>query len=179
MENLWESLNGLLCRNKSGPSPLLDVSAYWKSSNTYVWSKKLSHILANNFDNWLMEVGLKTYLRYYLKKINERKNGHWESRTFFCFNSLFLMFWSMVNGFMTNYSSAWRFWPSRNWTVKLHERYDEFLLLKENILSNQSVLFIKCYIAKTGTSFSIFLMEYTNKVLKKLSCKDHTISCCL
>ena len=38
--NSWKKLqkfwNGTLCRNKSGPFPLLDVAAYWKSSNNEV-----------------------------------------------------------------------------------------------------------------------------------------------
>ena len=48
-KNLWKFWKGPLCRDKSGPFPLLNVAGYWKSSNTEDCAKKLSHILANNF----------------------------------------------------------------------------------------------------------------------------------
>ena len=44
----WKFWNGPLCRNKSAPSPLLNVAAYWQSTNTEACTKKLSQILANN-----------------------------------------------------------------------------------------------------------------------------------
>ena len=50
-KNFWKFWNGPHCRNKSGPSPLLKVAAYWQSSNTEACAKKLSQILANNIDN--------------------------------------------------------------------------------------------------------------------------------
>ena len=50
-KNLWKFWNGPLCRNKSGPSPLLNVAVYWQSSDTETCVKKLSQILANNIDN--------------------------------------------------------------------------------------------------------------------------------
>ena len=31
---------------------LLNLAAYWKSSNTEAYAKKLSQILANSIDNW-------------------------------------------------------------------------------------------------------------------------------
>ena len=36
---------------KSDPFPFLNVAAYWRSSNTEAYAKKLSQILANNIDN--------------------------------------------------------------------------------------------------------------------------------
>ena len=50
-KNLWKFLNGPLCRYKSDPFHLLNVAAYWKSSNTEACAKNLSQILANNNDN--------------------------------------------------------------------------------------------------------------------------------
>ena len=46
--------NGKACKwigNKSGPFSLLNVAAYWQSSNTEAYAIKLSQILANNIDN--------------------------------------------------------------------------------------------------------------------------------
>ena len=50
-KNLWKFWNGPVCRNKSGPSPLLNVAGYWKSSNTEACVQKLSQILASNIDH--------------------------------------------------------------------------------------------------------------------------------
>ena len=50
-KNLWKFWNGPLCRNESGPSPLINVAGYWKSSKTKACVKKLSQILANNIGN--------------------------------------------------------------------------------------------------------------------------------
>ena len=50
-KNLWKFWKGPLCRDKSGPFPLLNVAGYWKSSNTEVCAKKLSQMLANNIDH--------------------------------------------------------------------------------------------------------------------------------
>ena len=50
-KNFWKFWNGPLCRSKSGPFPLLNVAAYWGSSNTKACAKKLSQILVNNVDN--------------------------------------------------------------------------------------------------------------------------------
>ena len=63
-KNFWKFWNGLLCRNKSGPSPLLNVAVYWQSSNTEACAKKLSQIIANNIDNGGREIGLRIYVRY-------------------------------------------------------------------------------------------------------------------
>ena len=52
------------CRNKLGPSPLLNVVVYWQSSSTEACTKKLSQILANNIDNGGREVGLRIYVGY-------------------------------------------------------------------------------------------------------------------
>ena len=38
-KNLWKFWNGPLCRNKSGPSPLLNVAVYWQSSDTKLVSR--------------------------------------------------------------------------------------------------------------------------------------------
>ena len=46
------------------PSPLLRVTAYWKSSNTEACAKKLSHLLAINIDNGGRGIGLRIYVSY-------------------------------------------------------------------------------------------------------------------
>ena len=56
--------NGPLCRNKSGSFLLVNIAAYWKSSNTEAYAKKLSQILANNIDNRRRRIGLRRYVRY-------------------------------------------------------------------------------------------------------------------
>ena len=63
--------NGSLCRNKPGPFPLLNVAAYWQSSNTEACAKKLSQILANNIDNGGKGTGLRIYVRYCEDKLME------------------------------------------------------------------------------------------------------------
>ena len=50
-KKLWEFWNGPLCRNKSGPCPLLNVASYWKSNNTEACANKLPQTLASNIDN--------------------------------------------------------------------------------------------------------------------------------
>ena len=60
----WKFWNGPLCRNKSGPFPLLNVAIYWQSSNTKACTKKLSQILANNINNGGRGIGLRIYGRY-------------------------------------------------------------------------------------------------------------------
>ena len=39
---VWKFWNGPLCRDKSGPFPLLNVAGYWKSSNTEACAQNLS-----------------------------------------------------------------------------------------------------------------------------------------
>ena len=63
-KNVWKFWNGPLCRNKSGPSPLLNVAVYWQSSDTETCVTKLSQILANNIDNGGRGIGLRIYVRY-------------------------------------------------------------------------------------------------------------------
>ena len=41
-KKFWKFWNGSLCRNSSGPSPLLHVAVYWMSSSTKACAKKLS-----------------------------------------------------------------------------------------------------------------------------------------
>ena len=49
---------------KSDPFPFLNVAAYWRSSNTEAYAKKLSQILANNIDNGGRGISLRIYVRY-------------------------------------------------------------------------------------------------------------------
>ena len=46
------------------PFPLLNVAAYWKSSNTEACANKLSQILTNNIDNKGSGVGLRIFVTY-------------------------------------------------------------------------------------------------------------------
>ena len=74
-KNLWKFWNSSLCGNKSGPSPVLNVSVYWKNSNTEASVKKLSQIFANNIDNEGKGVDLRIYLRYCWSIIGRREGG--------------------------------------------------------------------------------------------------------
>ena len=78
-KNLWKFWNGPLCRNKSGPFPLLNVAVYWQSSNTEACAKKLSQILANNIDNEGRGIGLRIYVRYYRWYVNGKSFPEIES----------------------------------------------------------------------------------------------------
>ena len=76
--------------------------------------------------------------------------------------------WGMPNGFMTNYIPAWRLWPSKNWSVKINERYNKFCLLNENILSVQLFFFFfTCYTAQTQINFSTCLLNTLLKLSEK------------
>ena len=55
--------NGPLCRNKSCPFPLLNVAAYWQSSNSEACAKKLSQVLPNNIDNRGRGIGFRIDVR--------------------------------------------------------------------------------------------------------------------
>ena len=140
MKNLWKFWNGLLCRNKSGPSPLLNVAAYWKTSNTEACAKKLSQILVGNIDNRGRVVGVRICVRYCLEKKMKNETGGWKSQTFLLLKLTIFCVWGMLQRFVTNYFTAWRLWSSKYVTVKINESYNGFLLLKENILIIQSVL---------------------------------------
>ena len=73
-KNYWDQLNSWknfwkfwivpLCRNRSGPSSLLNVAVYWQSNNTEACAKKLYQILANNIDNCGRGIGLRIYVKY-------------------------------------------------------------------------------------------------------------------
>ena len=63
-------MNGPFYRNKSGSFPLLNVAAYWKSSNSEACAKKLSPILANDIDNGGRGIGLRIYVRYCRSRIS-------------------------------------------------------------------------------------------------------------
>ena len=90
-KEIWKFWNGSFCRNKSGPSPLLNVAVYWKSSNTKACAKKLSHILANNIENWGR--GLVSEFMWGIVWKNEWKiKGDLEKPVFFSLDSLFLVF---------------------------------------------------------------------------------------
>ena len=76
--DLWKFWNVSICRNKSGPFPLLSVAGYWQSSNTEACAKKLFQILANNIDNGWRGIGLRISVTYYLKNGNPQKNELWK-----------------------------------------------------------------------------------------------------
>ena len=91
-KNLWKFWNGSLCRNKSGPFPVLNVAAYCKSSITEACVKTLSQILANNIDNGGRGIRLRIYVRYCLKQLMKNVGALEKPGIFFSLNSLFLMF---------------------------------------------------------------------------------------
>ena len=74
--NYWDQVAGKIYENSGMvyfaeiklPSPLLNVAAHWKSSNTEACAKNLSQILASNTDNGEQEIGLRIFVRYCLKK---------------------------------------------------------------------------------------------------------------
>ena len=51
LEKFMEILEWSSLQIKSGPFPLLNVAAYWKSSSSEACAKKPSQILTNNIDN--------------------------------------------------------------------------------------------------------------------------------
>ena len=73
MKKFW---NGLLCRNKSSPFPVLSVAGYCKSSNSKAFANKLSQKLANNIDIGGTGIGLRIYERYHRTiKVKSIKNN--------------------------------------------------------------------------------------------------------
>ena len=79
-KNLWKFWNGPLCRNKSATSSLMNVAAYWKSSNIEACAKNLSQILANNTDNERWEIGLRIYVRYCRITLSTTNNHFYSNR---------------------------------------------------------------------------------------------------
>ena len=73
LKNFLKSWYDPHCRNKSGPSPLLNLAAYEKSSNIKACAKELSQTLANNSDNGVRGIDLRIYVRYCLKKLMKSK----------------------------------------------------------------------------------------------------------
>ena len=63
-KNLWKFWNDPLCRKNSDPFLLLNVAAYWQSSNTETYAKKLFKILENNIDSEGNGIDLRIYVRY-------------------------------------------------------------------------------------------------------------------
>ena len=58
----------------------------------------------------------------------------------------------------------------------INERFNKLLLLKKNIVSIQSILFLTCYAAQTQNIEMIFLfIKYTIKVVRKMGSTDYTI----
>ena len=71
--------NGKACKwigNKSGPFSLLNVAAYWQSSNTEAYAIKLSQILANNIDNGEEPDWSQTLCEVLSKKVNGKQTWH-------------------------------------------------------------------------------------------------------
>ena len=62
--NLFKFLKFSLHGNKSGPFPLLNIAAYWKSSDSKACTKKLSQIRTTNNDNGGRGSSLRIYVRY-------------------------------------------------------------------------------------------------------------------
>ena len=132
--------------------------------------KKLSQILTNKTGG----IGsCMRYVQYCQKKKRKIKRGLEKSSIFLLKLSLLNNVWGIQNGFVTNYVPAWRPWPSKISSAKINERYNEFLLLKKNILSIQSVL-LYLY-AMLDKKVLYFLIEHTTKVAWKVSSTDHTI----
>ena len=65
---------------------------------------------------------------------------------------------------MTNYMPAWRLSPSKTWSVKSIEEYNEVLFF----------FFYMLHCTSTK-SFFYFFSEYTIKVARKVSSADHII----
>ena len=87
---------------------------------------------------------------------------------FFYLNSLFLIFevFQMVLWLITSLLD--NFGPQKIEESKLMRKNIEFLVLKENMLSIQSVfLFLTCHAAQTQNSVSIFLLNTLLKLSEK------------
>ena len=72
-KHFWKFWNGPSCRKKSGPFPLLNVAAYWQSSDSGACVKKLFQILANNIDHGGRGIDLRIYVRYCRLTFKQRK----------------------------------------------------------------------------------------------------------
>ena len=64
LEKFLEILEWSTLQKKSGFFPLLNVAAYWQSSDTKACAKKLSHILANKINHGGRGIGLRVYVRH-------------------------------------------------------------------------------------------------------------------
>ena len=64
LEKFMKILEWSTLQKQIRPPPLLNVTAYWKNSNSEDCAKKLSQILANNMENGGRGIGLRIYVRY-------------------------------------------------------------------------------------------------------------------
>ena len=110
-KNSLKFWNSPLSRNKSGPSRLLNVAAYWKNINTDACAKKLSQILVNNTDKGGRWICVRTYVSYCLKKSMKNKGRLGKTWHSFSLNFLFLMFGNWFYDF--NWVTPWPLWPSK------------------------------------------------------------------
>ena len=82
-KNLWKFWNGPLCRNKSGPFPLLNIAAYLQNSNAEAFAKKLSQILTNSIDNRGKGDWSHNLCDLLSKKLMKNERGFGKPRHFF------------------------------------------------------------------------------------------------
>ena len=91
-KNLWKFWNGPLCRNKSGPFPLLNIAGYCKSRNTKACAKKLSQILTNNIDHGGSGISLRIYVTYCRSLLRKPKCYRLMSIYLFYFTTVLFFF---------------------------------------------------------------------------------------
>ena len=160
-DNSWKKLqkfwNGPLCRYKTGPSPLINVAACLKSSNTKACAMKLSQILANNIGNGGRRIDVRIYVTYCLKNEGKIKGGGWKNLAFLLKFTI-LNIWGKPDGFwliltllhafglqkkcpevMEDIMGFGRY--NRRYNGRCNRRYNGFLLLRVNILSTYYALF--------------------------------------
>ena len=115
--NLRKLWNGPLCRNKSGPFPLLNIAAYLQNSYVEAFVKKLSQILTNSIDNGGKRDWSQNLSDLLSKKLMKIKGGL-ENPGIFLLKLTILNVWNRSNGFMTNCATLWSLWLSKKpWSV--------------------------------------------------------------
>ena len=107
-KSFWKLLNGSLRRNR----PLAPISRYSISQtfNTEACAKELCQILAKNIDNGGRGIGLRIFVRYYLKKQMKSKKRLGKTLHFFQVQLAIIYFCDMPNGFKANWVSPLSLW---------------------------------------------------------------------
>ena len=150
--NFWKDLrkfwNGLLCRNKSGPFPLLNVAAYWNTSNPEDCAKKLFQILVNN-------IAHAEFMRGIVVLIGKNKMTYCKTFLSLTRKTPFLCF-----PFLTSVTLFHTFSSKNCSYVCIHLNLFKYTMQNDCILSSSTITYWKSDILLVKVQSAFLLMEH-------------------